>query len=134
MIDETLEFRISQYADGTLPAAEVADLEAILASDAEARALLDEYRKLDVVLKRETPVLPRDQVGSPRGTPLASRGSGRSRNNDLQDLHPSFYVVDSLRRGGGDCRNRVYDGGASGREVEIKSRRRERRGIRLRSR
>jgi anti-sigma factor RsiW len=58
MIDEQLEFRISQYADGTLPAAEVAALEATLGSDADARALLEEYRKLDVVLKRETPALP----------------------------------------------------------------------------
>ena len=59
MLDETLEFRISQYADGTLPPAEVANLEAILAADAEARALLEEYRKVDVALKREgAPNLP----------------------------------------------------------------------------
>jgi anti-sigma factor RsiW len=58
MIDEQLEFQISQYADGTLPAAEAAALEATLASDADARALLEEYRKLDTVLKRETPPLP----------------------------------------------------------------------------
>ena len=58
MIDDLLEFRISQYADGTLPAAEVAEIEAIVASDAEARALFEEYRKLDVAVKREAPKLP----------------------------------------------------------------------------
>ena len=58
MIDEQLEFRISQYADGSLPAAEVADVEAAIAADAEARALLEEYRQLDVVLKREVPSIP----------------------------------------------------------------------------
>src|SRR5215217_7013902 len=56
MIDEQLEFRISQYADGTLPAAEVAALEMTLASDADARALLDEYRALDASLKRDLPL------------------------------------------------------------------------------
>jgi anti-sigma-K factor RskA len=58
MISEELEFRIAQYADGSLPAAEVAELEAALAADAEARALLEEYRKLDTILKAEAPALP----------------------------------------------------------------------------
>jgi negative regulator of sigma E activity len=53
---EQFEFRISQYADGTLAADEVAALEAALAEDAEARALLDEYRRLETALKRELPV------------------------------------------------------------------------------
>ena len=56
MIDEQIEFRISQYAEGTLPAAEIAALEATLASDADVRALLEEYRALDVVLKRDLPL------------------------------------------------------------------------------
>ena len=56
MIDERLEFQIAQYADGTLPPAEVAALEQTLANDAQARALLDEYRRLDATLKREMPV------------------------------------------------------------------------------
>ena len=38
MITEQLEFRIAQYADGTLPASEVAALESELATSAEARA------------------------------------------------------------------------------------------------
>src|SRR5688500_15981890 len=56
MIDEQLEFQIAQYADGTLPAGERAALERVLADDADARALLDEYRRLDAALKREMPV------------------------------------------------------------------------------
>jgi hypothetical protein len=56
MISEQLEFQISQYAGGTLPADEVAALEVVLASDPAARAMLDEYRKLDVMLKREMPL------------------------------------------------------------------------------
>src|SRR5688572_11519124 len=56
MISEELEFRISQYADGTLAAEEVAALEALLASDEEARTLLASYRKLDATLKREMPL------------------------------------------------------------------------------
>ena len=56
MTREQLEFQISQHADGTLPADEVAALEAVLAADAEARALLEEYRSLDSSLKRELPL------------------------------------------------------------------------------
>jgi anti-sigma factor RsiW len=55
---EQLEFRISQYADGTLPAAEVAALEATLASDAQARALLEDFRKVDAALKTTELPLP----------------------------------------------------------------------------
>lgn len=53
MIDEQLEFQISQYADGTLPAAETAALEEELAEDAEARQLLEEYRALNGMIERE---------------------------------------------------------------------------------
>jgi anti-sigma-K factor RskA len=56
MISEQLEFQISQYADGTLPAAEAAALEQVLATDAEARKLLKEYRALVTVIARELPV------------------------------------------------------------------------------
>ena len=56
MIDEQLEFQIAQYADGTLPTAEIAALERVLADNADARALLDQYRRLDATLKRELPV------------------------------------------------------------------------------
>jgi anti-sigma factor RsiW len=56
MIDEQLEFQIAQYADGTLPATERAALEQLLATDADARAMLDEYRRVDAALKREMPI------------------------------------------------------------------------------
>jgi anti-sigma factor RsiW len=51
MTRDELEFQISQYLDGTLAEADQSALEARLAEDAQARALLDEYRRLDVVLK-----------------------------------------------------------------------------------
>jgi anti-sigma factor RsiW len=47
---DELEFSIAQYADGTLPADRRAALEAVLAADAGARAMLDAYRKLDAAL------------------------------------------------------------------------------------
>ncbi|MDB5174920.1 MAG: hypothetical protein JWN51_3693 [Phycisphaerales bacterium] len=52
-----LEFSISQYLDGTLTDAECVALERRLAEDAGARALLDEYRRLDAGLKA-APALP----------------------------------------------------------------------------
>ncbi len=51
MLDGQLEFLISQYADGSLPESERALVELRLLSNAEARAMLDEYRNLDVSLK-----------------------------------------------------------------------------------
>ena len=51
MTRDELEFRISQYLDGTLAVADQAALESRLATDEAARALLDEYRRLDVALK-----------------------------------------------------------------------------------
>src|SRR5437016_363877 len=53
---EQLEFRITQYLDGDLPAAEVAALEQVLAVDADARKVLGQHRALDAALKRELPV------------------------------------------------------------------------------
>jgi hypothetical protein len=52
MTRDELEFSVSQYLDGTLPAAAHVALEARLAGgDAEARAVLAEYRQLDNGLK-----------------------------------------------------------------------------------
>jgi anti-sigma-K factor RskA len=56
MINEHLEFLISQYTDGTLPAAEAAALEEVLSGDPAARALLEEYQALEIALKREMPL------------------------------------------------------------------------------
>lgn len=60
-LDE-LEFAISQYLDGSLPAAEAAELEARFEVDADARQLLEEYRRLDDVLK-QSPAAPELQWG-----------------------------------------------------------------------
>src|SRR5687768_923655 len=51
MTRDELEFSISQYLDGTLPAAERDALETRLGSDAEARALYAEYESLQGVFK-----------------------------------------------------------------------------------
>lgn len=50
MIDEQLEFRLTQYLDGTLPPEEAPALFDELACNREALAVLDEYRKLDVLM------------------------------------------------------------------------------------
>jgi anti-sigma factor RsiW len=56
MIQNDLEFRISQYLDGTLPARETRELEQRLTTDLAARALLEEYRQVDALLKSVPPV------------------------------------------------------------------------------
>jgi hypothetical protein len=56
MIDEQLEFLIAQYADGSLPESERALVELRMKTDAEARAMLEEYRKLDATLKASMPL------------------------------------------------------------------------------
>jgi anti-sigma factor RsiW len=48
---EQLEFSITQYLDGTLPAEDVGALDARLASDPQARAMLDEQRALTDLLR-----------------------------------------------------------------------------------
>jgi anti-sigma factor RsiW len=55
MSRDELEYAISQYIDGTLPMLERDTLEVRLATDAEAREILAEYRKLDAVLKTALP-------------------------------------------------------------------------------
>jgi negative regulator of sigma E activity len=55
MTRDELEFAISQYLDGNLAEAEESALEARLASDADARALLAEYRTLDRALRAAPP-------------------------------------------------------------------------------
>ena len=53
MLDEQFEFRLTQYLDGTLPVDEAGAFFAELAKSPEALAMLDEYRKLDLVLKAQ---------------------------------------------------------------------------------
>jgi len=75
MITEDLEFQISQYTDGTLPAAERAALEARLVDDAEAREMLAEYRRLGERLSHDLPPLP--EVKWDRLADQLSRAIGR---------------------------------------------------------
>jgi anti-sigma factor RsiW len=56
MTNQRLEFAITQYLDGTLPAEDRAALERTLANDPEARRLLEEHRTLNDALKRTMPV------------------------------------------------------------------------------
>ena len=58
MTRDELEFQISQYLDGTLALAERDALEDRLGNDADARALLAEYRDVDAALKASASVLP----------------------------------------------------------------------------
>jgi anti-sigma factor RsiW len=70
MIPPELEILIAQYADGTLPAERRDALEEVLRRDAAARALLDEYRGLDRVLKA---ALPAPALGDVEWDRLAGR-------------------------------------------------------------
>jgi anti-sigma factor RsiW len=56
MTKDQLEFAISQHLDGTLPPEERAALERLLATDADAQRLLEEYRSLDLVAKGALPL------------------------------------------------------------------------------
>ena len=78
---EQLEFLISQYVDGTLSAAEVTALEQTLASDAEARAMLEDFRRLDASLKRETalPAINWDRLSERLSNAVAAEDDRASR-------------------------------------------------------
>jgi hypothetical protein len=56
MLDENLQFSISQYVDGTLSTPEAAALEQTLRDSAEARELLEAYQGLDAALKTALPL------------------------------------------------------------------------------
>lgn len=58
---EELEFAISQYHDGALSLLERAAVEARLHSDPAARAILDEYRALDGLLRANIPAVSFDE-------------------------------------------------------------------------
>jgi anti-sigma factor RsiW len=54
MTHDQLEFSINQYLDGTLPENERAALEALIANDAEAQALVAEDRSLTALLQSQS--------------------------------------------------------------------------------
>ena len=56
MVSERIEFLISQHVDGTISDDDRAVLEAHLATDADARLLVQEYCKLDALVKAAPPV------------------------------------------------------------------------------
>ena len=80
---EQLEFSITQYLDGTLPPEELGALEKRLATDAQARALLDEHKSLTALLRGE-PVPELDWGGLARDLSAVVTGtvSERSRLED----------------------------------------------------
>jgi hypothetical protein len=53
MTPEQMEMAITEYLDGTLPAERVAALEEVLATDAEARRVLEQHRRLTALLRAE---------------------------------------------------------------------------------
>src|SRR5690349_18519970 len=55
---DQLEFAISQYLDGTLPPLEMAALEERLAVDADARGVLEEYRRTDELVRAGAGAVP----------------------------------------------------------------------------
>ncbi len=58
MTREQFEFLISQYADGTLPAEDVAVLEERLERDEEARQMLAEHRSVSEMMRTQMPGVP----------------------------------------------------------------------------
>ncbi len=76
MIDENLQFALSQYTDGTLAEGERAAVEQLLAHNAEARQTLDEYRRISMLLGASIPPLP--SVDWPQLTQRISRAIDRS--------------------------------------------------------
>lgn len=56
MLPEELEFRLTEYLDGSLPPDQRPQIERILAQNPAARAQLHEYRRLDGFLRDAMPV------------------------------------------------------------------------------
>jgi hypothetical protein len=56
MSRDEIEFLISQYIDGSANELDAGRLEEVLATDADARAMLAEYRRLDEVVKTSAPM------------------------------------------------------------------------------
>jgi anti-sigma factor RsiW len=53
---QDLEFTISQYIDNSLPAVERAELETRLSADPATQVMLEEYRRLDRMMKSAMPI------------------------------------------------------------------------------
>jgi hypothetical protein len=62
MIDEQLEFRLTQYLDGTLPFDQAPALFDELAKNPQALDVLDEYRKLDLLMSAKPAAVRWDEL------------------------------------------------------------------------
>ena len=76
MIDDNLQFALSQYADGTLAETQRGAVEQLLVHDAEARQTVAEYRRLSMLLAASVRPLP--SVDWPRLTQQISGAIDRS--------------------------------------------------------
>lgn len=86
MTPEQLEYSISQYIDGTLSPLERDALDEQLATDPAARALLEEYRSLNAIVKTDMPRGPAidwDQLGRRIGDAVAREPSPAGRTYQL---------------------------------------------------
>ena len=92
MLDEQLEFAISQYADGTLPPSRRSAVEAQIAADPELAALLEEYRQIGTALQ-STPKMP--VINWDR---LASHLSAAVADSDVLDQPIPLYANPWVRR------------------------------------
>jgi anti-sigma factor RsiW len=92
MVDEQLEFAISQYADGTLPPSQSAALEAKLGADPALAALLAEYRELGMALQESQPLPSIDWKR------LTSHLSGAIAEADADDEPVRIYAMPWVRR------------------------------------
>ncbi len=92
MVDEQLEFAISQYADGTLPASQRAALESKLAADPALAALLAEYRGVGAAMEaaQPLPVIDWDR--------LASHLSGAIAESEPVEEPVRIYAMPWVRR------------------------------------
>jgi negative regulator of sigma E activity len=96
MLDEQLEFAISQYADGTLPASRRQAIEAQIAADPALDALLEEYRQIGSALQ-SAPALPAinwDRLASHLSDAVAQSDV----QSDIQDQPIPLYANPWVRR------------------------------------
>jgi negative regulator of sigma E activity len=87
MESSEFEFLLSQYLDGTLDTVQAAGVEERLANDAEARKLLEQYRKLDGALQ----ALPLP------GIHWENLANQISRSLDAPELEPQSYPMPWVR-------------------------------------
>jgi anti-sigma factor RsiW len=90
METESFEFELSQYLDGDLPAEKRAEIELRLRSDPAARAMLEDFRKLDSAARamRPMPEIAWDELANNISRAVAS-----------ETRRPAVFVMPWLRAG-----------------------------------